>query len=168
MCGEKQMADYAATEYGGSPPHVRGKASLPVLDTCLLGITPACAGKSKSCSMPVQAMQDHPRMCGEKGFGNQMDARRSGSPPHVRGKGLSFSFCISRYGITPACAGKRKFGIIIMDLSLDHPRMCGEKLLGRPVSSREEGSPPHVRGKVLYAFVRTLAGRITPACAGKS
>ena len=46
--------------------------------------------------------------------------------------------------------------------------MCGEKLVEAGRISQEEGSPPHVRGKV-NSFSAVLNGvGITPACAGKS
>ena len=46
--------------------------------------------------------------------------------------------------------------------------MCGEKKLAQFEDETGEGSPPHVRGKVLAAGLHDLADRITPACAGKS
>ena len=50
----------------------------------------------------------------------------------------------------------------------DHPRVCGEKQLGKNATDYTLGSPPRVRGKAVYeAFGFTLR-RITPACAGKS
>ena len=114
MCGEKRPVDGQSGLGLGSPPHVRGKGSFPPLALGQIGITPACAGKSCQASCLPRSCRDHPRMCGEK-----CNKRKSavmepgtgsckGSPPHVRGK-VSHSgkrWCC--YGITPACAGKRK------------------------------------------------------------
>ena len=50
---------------------------------------------------------------------------------------------------------------------MDHPRMCGEKLVNLCNIVFLKGSPPHVRGKVGSREGRYLAERITPACAGK-
>ena len=48
MCGEKYQRRRTFSGYGGSPPHVRGKARYLAGFVCRHGITPACAGKSAS------------------------------------------------------------------------------------------------------------------------
>ena len=70
-------------------------------------------------------------------------------------------------GITPACAGKSLSAEIQGLEAEDHPRVCGEKhSFSRP--NREPlGSPPRVRGKVLFQAVQNPVIGITPACAGK-
>ena len=45
--------------------------------------------------------------------------------------------------------------------------MCGENDDSYPRAHVRLGSPPRVRGKSLFALVKTVEGRITPACAGK-
>ena len=45
--------------------------------------------------------------------------------------------------------------------------MCGEKTLLTTECAGEEGSPPHMRGKVTILPASCSAGGITPACAGK-
>ena len=50
----------------GSPPRVRGKGKKAVLVVFVLGITPACAGKSTPAFNPFVSVKDHPRVCGEK------------------------------------------------------------------------------------------------------
>ena len=45
--------------------------------------------------------------------------------------------------------------------------MCGEKAPQGGQDLRMVGSPPRVRGKVLFVGLRLLVLRITPACAGK-
>ena len=46
--------------------------------------------------------------------------------------------------------------------------MCGEKTVRKEEARRNPGSPPRVRGKVLYLEVWPYLYGITPACAGKS
>ena len=46
VCGEKQRCVLQIDLKEGSPPRVRGKVVLPVINTIIVGITPACAGKS--------------------------------------------------------------------------------------------------------------------------
>ena len=50
----------------GSPPRVRGKVLYDMVATGLLGITPACAGKSSVRAVNSRLLWDHPRVCGEK------------------------------------------------------------------------------------------------------
>ena len=45
MCGEKCVLVLVCSFQIGSPPHVRGKGVVPRIQTRLIGITPACAGK---------------------------------------------------------------------------------------------------------------------------
>ena len=52
-------------------------------------------------------------------------------------------------GITPAYAGKRKQSVLIIVLTSDHPRVCGEKSGNLFWSNDGGGSPPRMRGKVI-------------------
>ena len=107
VCGEKFSPAVAAQFWKGSPPHVRGKVHVLASSILRSGITPACAGKSRTERLPVRQGEDHPRMCGEKQANTWKNTAGLGSPPHVRGKDPD---CPSRsgcLGITPACAGKR-------------------------------------------------------------
>ena len=107
MCGEKRQdrLDYYVPQ--GSPPHVRGKGYWRMYKQSLLGITPACAGKSRLFFCSRLNPEDHPRMCGEKRGIRLPGSLGRGSPPHVRGKvdGCAQLWPFDR--ITPACAGKR-------------------------------------------------------------
>ena len=50
----------------GSPPHGRGKGRLRAARSAAAGITPAWAGKSALRQRLPVAVEDHPRMGGEK------------------------------------------------------------------------------------------------------
>ena len=89
-------------------------------------ITPACAGKRVCIPM---------RSCG------------GGIAPRVRGKAPPWTTRGFRCRITPACAGKSTQRNQVTSHQKDHPRVCGEKVVG------------------LVDDVPQ--GRITPACAGK-
>ena len=66
LCGEKQNSPRIEYKSVGSPPPMRGKAhGTEKIDTDL-GITPAYAGKSTKPTSNMYAIQDHPRLCGEK------------------------------------------------------------------------------------------------------
>ena len=46
MCGEKCLDVPHVFTGSGSPPHVRGKEFFHLINEPVVGITPACAGKS--------------------------------------------------------------------------------------------------------------------------
>ena len=132
------------------------------------GITPACAGKSLRFHLRSAVRWDHPRVCGEKWEEELSSRLEEGSPPRVRGKGVDRKIALLRYGITPACAGKRTGAEACGGCSWDHPRVCGEKFIHSSLRYGRLGSPPRVRGKDYdSARIRCQLG-ITPACAGKS
>ena len=66
-------------------------------------------------------------MCGEKSALLLIRPLTRGSPPHVRGKAKQNNRRNNQPGITPACAGKRKYPVMDDSFIEDHPRMCGEK-----------------------------------------
>ena len=55
----------------------------------------------------VTLQEDHPRICGEKYEYDKLVDTLSGSPPHMRGKGVEKHKNVSIVRITPAYAGKR-------------------------------------------------------------
>ena len=146
---------------------MRGKAAQQRGPRITPGITPACAGKSRSRHVCISRRRDHPRMCGEKYQLGVVKLLSEGSPPHVRGKEKRPLPNPDHCRITPACAGKRVRGIPRTYNTRDHPRMCGEKKDNPDEWSEVQGSPPHVRGKARAypAFIYSCG--ITPACAGK-
>ena len=112
-----------------------------------LGITPACAGKSKLHHIFGLIARDHPRVCGEKYTANATETTELGSPPRVRGKAVLDEKGGEKYGITPACAGKSMEYSASFRTARDHPRVCGEKMQILIGSGMDWGSPPRVRGK---------------------
>ena len=168
MCGENAMTKLAKTWAQGSPPHVRGKPCFSSLARLVVGITPACAGKTRHGNLVNVGFEDHPRMCGENKMANKKAWEPRGSPPHVRGK-LGEPLDRLQIGrITPACAGKTICPSSRLTLSWDHPRMCGENRMLTRFVQLNPGSPPHVRGKPDGLYENHTSIRITPACAGKT
>ena len=66
VCGEKVTRKLNERVAAGSPPRVRGKENSSGSPPGLLGITPACAGKSCISLSRWFFCGDHPRVCGEK------------------------------------------------------------------------------------------------------
>ena len=106
VCGEKYTFGCQKVAERGSPPRVRGKERMPEPETEVLGITPACAGKSRLGFQRFPAARDHPRVCGEKWPPRPRPHGPAGSPPRVRGKVMGDGWSVCWRGITPACAGK--------------------------------------------------------------
>ena len=106
--GEKSIMDCFSNASTGSPPRARGKVQLGRTKRNIIGITPACAGKSPPRETDNACFRDHPRVRGEKRI--SLTAHRSvlGSPPRARGKAPEITSTVRSPGITPACAGKRR------------------------------------------------------------
>ena len=86
MCGENAVPASSSIVVMGSPPRVRGKLQERLGFAEVLGLTPACAGKTHSPSTVVPTTEAHPGVCGENAedAADAVDGR--GSPPRVRGK----------------------------------------------------------------------------------
>ena len=147
VCGEKMLYQTSLFTPIGSPPRMRGKV------------------KRQQATAPPG--QDHPRICGEKIYSSPMARERQGSPPHMRGKGATRSYTLYMFRITPAYAGKRHREPAALRYKRDHPRICGEKPNRILWEHWKEGSPPHMRGKVLPRVPQIDTCGITPAYAGK-
>ena len=130
VCGEKTYRPSSFRIRAGSPPRVRGKEEVVVYTEPENGITPACAGKSAERGRNAAGNRDHPRVCGEKHPKTSAQRAGSGSPPRVRGKGMSSVSSNPFAGITPACAGKSTHEADSGGRGRDHPRVCGEKSTG--------------------------------------
>ena len=126
---------------------MRGKARKTRAAAAYLRITPAYAGKSRTVCGIRSKLEDHPRLCGEKLDAVTVLISTLGSPPPMRGKAVSGQSPPTRYRITPAYAGKSSAACCASDLDRDHPRLCGEKPVGKLFSGKKTGSPPPMRGK---------------------
>ena len=69
--------------------------------------------------------------------------------------------------ITPAHAGKSGEIFLIGLAAGDHPRACGEKTISPYSAGTGTGSPPRMRGKVVWDLLDESGRGITPAHAGK-
>ena len=105
-------------------------------------------GKVQVLGQPIVVCMDHPRLCGEKFVQYVEDAKKVGSPPPMRGKGVK------------SCTGLCR--------QRDHPRLCGEKGPSLDKSKIITGSPPPMRGKGKNRRSGFPHTGITPAYAGKS
>ena len=114
------------------------------------------------------APEAHPRVCGENGIEGGDAGKADGSSPRVRGKlGAEWpGFAISR--LIPACAGKTQGSAGVDGGDGAHPRVCGENSSKDAGIWVATGSSPRVRGKQHVIPSLVAAGRLIPACAGKT
>ena len=152
----------------GSPPHARGILERFFRKGSRIGITPACAGNTRSYHSCIPTRRDHPRMRGEYGYSGFLWYESQGSPPHARGILRKHNWNISLRGITPACAGNTPLWCRHLFRYWDHPRMRGEYSNYLKSFGSLPGSPPHARGIRSERRGEQDSLRITPACAGNT
>ena len=129
MCGKNVISSYRVLEVLGSPPRVREKPQSIESKVSSFGITPACAGKTRTQSQSVQGLLDHPRVCGKNQAAPGLAQLAPGSPPRVREKRQESRCIVCQRGITPACAGKTLAPAPLLQKCQDHPRVCGKNLI---------------------------------------
>ena len=147
LCGEKYLGSMIRDPTVGSPPPMRGKVSWQYDPGSDRRITPAYAGKSCSRWSRCTGIWDHPRLCGEKVYFNDVFIFHAGSPPPMRGKDESRVLFAAAGRITSAYAGKNPAAGACRSDTPDHPRLCGEKRAKTLRPRRTLGSPPPMRGK---------------------
>ena len=152
VCGEKAYSLVINGSEWGSPPRMRGKGTKRCSSRRGGRITPAYAGKSKRIAPSSVLFGDHPRVCGEKHHPTQSSAGSRGSPPRMRGKGVSLERIRGETGITPAYAGKSLSTDVLNYWERDHPRVCGEKRHEGCDPGKWVGSPPRMRGKAVGSW----------------
>ena len=168
MCGEHKAGSSDITATLGSSPHVRGAPGLPGQGGLIWGIIPACAGSTITRVTLEDAIQDHPRMCGEHSRSKKNRVGGAGSSPHVRGAPRHFAVQPYVTGIIPACAGSTTACCWPSPPQRDHPRMCGEHFVCLNEALSTVGSSPHVRGARPSPYILGKAKQIIPACAGST
>ena len=95
-----------------------------------------------------------------------MNAGSYGSSPRVRGTGRRGTSSGLPHRFIPACAGNGGILNIARPLGAVHPRVCGERGRRAPISIRDSGSSPRVRGTALRGAAPAPEPRFIPACAG--
>ena len=85
----------------------------------------------------------------------------------MRGKALMEKRENLENRITPAYAGKSMENHINMNMTKDHPCVCGEKNVKIDIDGVVMGSPLRMRGKAHMGTPLMFRQRITPAYAGK-
>ena len=146
VCGEHGRHTRRAVAAWGSSPRMRGTHpnARPYAHCC--GIIPAYAGNTSVASLPRPLFRDHPRVCGEHSSSELITIMSMGSSPRMRG---TLRLGLQRgqiRGIIPAYAGNTNCGSGLPLGSRDHPRVCGEHILGVRIPDGEIGIIPAYAG----------------------
>ena len=147
MRGENSPAVLACPWAVGSSPHARGKPDVYLMPALVLGLIPACAGKTLRFLCACQGRRAHPRMRGENAPPVRLSSPKDGSSPHARGKPYSSASFTGTGRLIPACAGKTKSCEQKSWCARAHPRMRGENTPYEVKKDDGPGSSPHARGK---------------------
>ena len=131
-------------------------------------IIPAHAGQTRQTLHIECGLEDHPRACGANSRSKNLNPRRLGSSPRMRGKR-----CVGRVQhpwprIIPAHAGQTRRDISTSGRSPDHPRACGANGKISSKTMVRTGSSPRMRGKLRVERGRDDKIRIIPAHAGQT
>ena len=150
----------------GSPPRARGRLGPGVQAGRLLGLTPACAGTTRSLSSLKAARRAHPRVRGDDAGVLLIGGEWVGSPPRARGRRAHVGVGPVAARLTPACAGTTPAPSPRGPYPGAHPRVRGDDEMSTASARPPPGSPPRARGR-HPGGTRGLMGRgLTPACAG--
>ena len=168
VCGENARRNLDAQRPAGSSPRVRGKHEIRTATLLTKRLIPACAGKTERSKTRLTQDGAHPRVCGENTMSVFDEARELGSSPRVRGKRVSKGVHGHLDGLIPACAGKTVRHALKLMQHPAHPRVCGENVKSAYEWVKNLGSSPRVRGKLTRVLRHCGAGRLIPACAGKT
>ena len=155
-------------EEQGSPPRMRGIRRTTTCATPWTRITPAHAGNTNCTRTPCRTNGDHPRACGEYPTPGRSASKTLGSPPRMRGIRNRLRNSLAGSRITPAHAGNTPWTTSNEKKTRDHPRACGEYPPLIHFRASKQGSPPRMRGILLFGGVLPGITRITPAHAGNT
>ncbi len=150
----------------GSPPRGRGRQHQVQRAAACAGLTPAWAGTAyKPCSTAGR-QGAHPRVGGDGVLQVGEILTGLGSPPHGRGRLVSFTPASAGTGLTPAWAGTADQVPGAGRALWAHPRVGGDGVGGLVGGAMYGGSPPRGRGRQWAAPAAPVQQGLTPAWAG--
>ena len=140
----------------------------PLIAVLMVWIIPAYAGSTRGGSRGTGFAGDHPRVCGEHSILRNSRVLEKGSSPRMRGaRQLDYDYQ-DWSGIIPAYAGSTVALAALSMVCGDHPRVCGEHLMGLAARKLIQGSSPRMRGALRLVQLHPQVPRIIPAYAGST
>jgi len=132
------------------------------------GNTPAHAGKTSHRPFQDSLEGKHPRACGEDACVQQCCSIERETPPRMRGRHFEDDTWKLDFRNTPAHAGKTDQSAAPATPARKHPRACGEDQRRERLHHAFRETPPRMRGRHWTDILADVAGRNTPAHAGKT
>ena len=166
--GEDVGVDLRGVDGVDSPPQTRGGQPGPGGGAQGVGLTPADAGRTGSCSGSWCGWPAHPRRRGEDPGPHRGPSLTEGSPPQTRGGRLGLAGGALHDRLTPADAGRTSTPSSPSSTSGAHPRRRGEDSAAAIRDFPAPGSPPQTRGGRTSPDLRPSSVRLTPADAGRT
>ena len=152
----------------GSSPLTRGKLTLTIPVSCVIGLIPAHAGKTRARRRGQTRWEAHPRSRGENVVQTVDGEGNLGSSPLTRGKLELRVVEPVPAGLIPAHAGKTEGVCGYRRIVGAHPRSRGENSSEAGDEKGSTGSSPLTRGKRGLGAGDTLTVGLIPAHAGKT
>ena len=168
MRGERRSRMFQAVRQSGSSPHARGTRPRTSGILNLYRLIPACAGNAVARNAAPPDDTAHPRMRGERRDGLRVRQPAAGSSPHARGTLARGNRVLVIARLIPACAGNAPCHARHPRPRPAHPRMRGERGMGRIEEVLPVGSSPHARGTPFHPGSAHHFLRLIPACAGNA
>ena len=159
----------------GSSPLTRGARSSTRPPGQIVGLIPAYAGSTNTCSSDDERGGAHPRLRGEHLLCGGCEGVREGSSPLTRGAQNAAASTANVARLIPAYAGSTgQYAEGISRLPA-HPRLRGEHHKSAPITASPAGSSPLTRGarRVLscsfgvLGLIPAYAGSTRASCAGR-
>ena len=165
-CGEHTVDEPSVATESGSSPRLRGTLRRQAGQLGPSRFIPAPAGNIPASLGRFALPAVHPRACGEHCSQSNSRCTYTGSSPRLRGTYLNQDSVHPQKRFIPAPAGNMPISPAALDLSLVHPRACGEHAERGNTFSKSVGSSPRLRGTCLSITWRCGNGRFIPAPAG--
>ena len=187
VCGGTRRWGKSPASFFGLSPRVRGNPAHSASQRPQCRSIPACAGEPSVAAKLNKLFGVYPRVCGgtiaracailaSRGLSPRVRGNRGGAVGLVMGQGLSprvrgnrptSATVPARTRSIPACAGEPRWSARMDRLRWVYPRVCGGTSACPPVSQRQCGLSPRVRGNRHRVRRHGHSGWSIPACAGE-
>ena len=157
-----------ALESRGSSPLTRGAPMISAMNSLVMGLIPAYAGRTAHLTTRVRCRRAHPRLRGAHQKGGVGKSTTVGSSPLTRGARNQRIGGLDPVGLIPAYAGRTPACSEPTGWLPAHPRLRGAHRSRSQSRTVYRGSSPLTRGAHASGLVRLTVEGLIPAYAGRT